>query len=76
MVRGSPWRKVIEEEADASGVYVYCVCYLEKRNSRVFGGEPMSTDVLYRRIVSIVHHRGCSWRGLKRTKANWDMCLE
>ncbi|GAA0158335.1 hypothetical protein LIER_15392 [Lithospermum erythrorhizon] len=53
---------------------VYTV-WLE-RNSRVSGGDPVSANVLYHKIVSIVHDRVCSWRGVKRTRENWEIFLD
>ncbi|GAA0159901.1 hypothetical protein LIER_16579 [Lithospermum erythrorhizon] len=42
-----------------------CTVYViwKEGNSRVFGGVPVSADVLFHRVVSIVHDRVCSWRG-------------
>ncbi|GAA0142729.1 hypothetical protein LIER_35623 [Lithospermum erythrorhizon] len=55
-----------------------CTVYTvwQERNSRVFGGSSVSADVLYHKIVSIMHDRACSWRGVKRTKANWEISLD
>ncbi|GAA0165627.1 hypothetical protein LIER_20978 [Lithospermum erythrorhizon] len=40
------------------------------------GGSPVSADFIYHKVVSIVHDRACSWRGIKRTKVNWEISLD
>ncbi|GAA0177060.1 hypothetical protein LIER_29649 [Lithospermum erythrorhizon] len=55
-----------------------CTVYTiwQEWNSRVFGGTPVSVDLIYHKVVSIVHDIACSWRGVKRTKVNWEISLE
>ncbi|GAA0170913.1 hypothetical protein LIER_25071 [Lithospermum erythrorhizon] len=49
-----------------------CTIYViwQERNSRVFGGNPVSADFLFHKVLSIIHDRVCARRGIKKTKTN------
>ncbi|GAA0154886.1 hypothetical protein LIER_12736 [Lithospermum erythrorhizon] len=73
---GRVWRLVLQKLKAYRGGLGIWQARGEERNSRVFGGTPVSVDLIYHRVVSIVHDRSCSWRGVKRNKANWEISLE
>lgn len=46
-----------------------------ERNMRTFEGKQSCKDIQYFQIVNTIIHRVGSWKGIKRSRKNWEYCL-
>ncbi|GAA0159379.1 hypothetical protein LIER_16167 [Lithospermum erythrorhizon] len=55
--------------------HLFFECQFSAQIWRVFGDGQKSEDLVYHRVIASVHGRASLWRCIKRTEANWRLCL-